>query len=286
MIRDAPSVVCAPDTLEAPCKPALPDHFSYSAMTGFHDCPRKWSYSHLIKAPREFVSSSLLLGGAIHTALEAVHLMRLSNQPASVDEAVGVFRDHWDMESEGREIRFNKGEDRALLHGVAREMIRLYVEECLPQMGQILGIEESVRVEIPGMSVPVVGRIDTLVEAPDALLVVDAKTSKAAFKNEKVPQATSQLALYASALGPLAAQFGKPVRGRLNVFRKLKKPRIETVDIDLSAADLSGVHRRLRDTWTLVRAAHASESYPANPSWMCRQCPYQARCTSDTADGI
>ena len=58
----------------------LPTHFSYSAMSTFQDCPRKWAYLYLHDAPREFVGASLLMGGSLHVAVECLHHDRLAGR--------------------------------------------------------------------------------------------------------------------------------------------------------------------------------------------------------------
>ena len=264
---------------------ALPDHFSHSSMSAFQDCPRKWRYWYLSKCPKEFVSSSLLLGKAVHAALEEIHLVHLGGKAQPLEAGFLAFERSWEEEAGAQEVRFNGGEDRAQAHGLARRMIRLYVEEHLPRLGRILAIEEEVRVEIAGMAVPAVGRIDTLVEEDGALGVVDAKTSRSALAGDKLVQASAQLALYASALAPLAGRLGRPVRGRFQVFRKLRAPRIETIPVDLPAADLARSRRTLQETWNLIAAAHAAGSFPRRASWVCRQCPFQKRCEDEAAAG-
>ena len=266
-------------------QPALPDHFSYSSMTAFQDCPRKWHYHYRVKAPRESVSSSLLLGVALHAALEEINLAWLGGQRLPIDEAMATFDAHWRRETDGQTVLFNQDEDHAGLRALAGELLSLYSQDCLSTQGRLLAVEERVAITLPGLSVPVVGRLDALVDGGQALVVVDAKTSKAGYTQQKLVPAAAQLSFYASAVEPLARQLGKPLAGRFLVFRKITRPRIDTVDVPLSPGGVQRTHRMLAETWTLIEAADRADSFPTRPSWMCRQCAFQERCTHETCLG-
>jgi putative RecB family exonuclease len=278
-VRDPP---CTAAVAISAAAGAMPDHFSISAMGTFQTCPRQWRYKYLDRASPEFVPSSLLFGAAVHTALETIHRAVMNGSVASFDEAAHVFADHWATESAEKAVRFCQGESTETLHALARSLLALYVEHHVPTLGWVRKVEESVRAALPGMSVPVVGRIDWLAEDDQALWLVDAKTARSAFNDDRLREVTPQLALYASTYMPLAAFLGKPLRGRLVLFRKLKKPRIEVRELDLGAADLAYTQQMLRETWSLIEAAYRADSFPVCPSWACKQCVYQLRCRQES----
>lgn len=264
----------------------LPRHFSYSSMTNFQGCARRWWYHYIVRAPHEHIGSSLLFGGSIHAALEQVHRIHQLKETVDFESIFTVFEEHWRRASAFRVVKFNKTETEAALFDLADALLRSYIEERLPMFGRITGIEECVRLDVPGLNVPVIGRIDAQIETDVSVVIVDAKTSKTAFKDDKLMQATAQLALYGSAFDPLGRQLGKPVRGRFVVFRKLKQPRIEVVNVDLPSADVNRTLRMLRETWALIEAAYAAGSFPANPSWQCKQCPFRNRCQTETGQNL
>jgi hypothetical protein len=66
------------------------------------------------------------------------------------------------------------------------------------------------------------------------------------------------------------------------VFRKLKHAKIKTIELNPTAADLRRVQLMLSETWGLIEAAHCSDSFPSRPSWMCRMCSFQGRCSQET----
>ena len=264
----------------------LPRHFSYSSMTNFQGCARRWWYHYIAHAPHEHIGSSLLFGGSLHAALEQTHRTHQLNEIVEFESIFTVFEEHWRRASAFREVKFNKTETEAVLFDRADALLHSYVEDRLPLAGRITGTEESVRLDVPGLNVPVIGRIDLRIETDWSVVIVDAKTSKTAFNEDKLIQATSQLALYGSAFEPLGIQLGKTIRGRFVVFRKLKRPKIEVVNVDLSAADVNRTLRMLRETWSLIEAAYAAGSFPANPGWQCKQCPFRNRCQNDTGQDL
>ena len=269
-------------TLELP----LPKHFSYSSMTNFQGCARRWWYHYVLRAPHEHIGSSLLFGASLHAALEEVHRTHRLKQGLELDSLFNVFEDHWRRESAFRVVKFNKSETEAGLFDLAEALLQIYIEERLPHFGPIVEIEECVRIEVPDLNVPVIGRVDARMETNNSLVITDAKTSKTAFNDDKLVQATSQLAIYGSAFESLSRQLGKVLRGRFIVFRKLKAPKIEVIDVDLSTADVNRTLRMLRETWALIEAAYSAKSFPANPSWQCKQCPFRSRCQHDTGQDL
>ena len=84
-------VVAPSDADEAHTTGELPTHFSYSAMSTFQDCPRKWAYAYLSDAPREFVGASLLMGGSLHVAVECLHHYRQAGFKIAVDDVGGGY---------------------------------------------------------------------------------------------------------------------------------------------------------------------------------------------------
>lgn len=260
----------------------LPEHFSFSSLSLFQQCPRKWAYTYLMDAEKEFVPAALAFGSALHRGVEALHWAVLSGSPARFEDAWAAYEASWTDECAVTAVLFGADEDRAFYDRMARVLLENYCEQHLPGLGRILAIEESVRVELPAIGVPVVGRLDLLVEGAQELLLVDFKTSQKAFDAAKLRQGALQLAVYAQALGELAESLEKPLRGRFVVLRKLLKPRIEVVDLPLDDAQVERMAPLAGEIWRLIRAAHSARAFPPLPGWSCKGCPFQARCQRET----
>lgn len=262
--------------------PDLPDHFSFSSMQQFHGCPRKWFYSYLLKAPRERQPSTLLFGAALHEALAYLHLSVKQGHAPDLATLDGAFRSQWSRMAVETEICYGKTETREELFRIARELLRLALEAS-PEKVRILAIERPVKLKLPGLTVDVVGRVDLIVEEEGVIWVVDLKTSRNTLSADQIAQGGAQLALYTAALQAEGVQELIPSRARLQVLRKIKKPKLEAVEVDIGAASLERAKRMLGDTWRLIESAASSGAFPTKPGWGCSSCPFRDRCQKDTS---
>lgn len=260
----------------------LPDHFSFSSMQQFHSCPRKWFYSYLLKAPRERQPSTLLFGAALHEALAYLHLSVKKGRVPDLATLEGAFRSQWSRLGAETKICYGKTETREGLFRMARELLRL-VLEASPEKVRILAVERQVNLKLPGFTVDIVGRVDLIIEVDGIVWVVDLKTSRNTLSADQVAQGSAQLALYTAALQAEGVQELIPSRARLQVLRKIKKPKLEAVDVDIGAASLERAKRMLGDTWRLIESAASSGAFPTRPGWACPSCPFRDRCQKDTS---
>jgi len=272
--------------VKATSESVLPDHFSFSAASTFQDCPKKWWYTYIKRLPREFNTSSLLFGASLHAALETIHFELYRDRHPKLETAIETYETNWRVEAKNNEVRFNKDETYDSLFNSARALVSDYFNQDFARLGSVLGVEQEIRLQLKGMTVPVVGRIDVLFEKADFIRVTDAKTTKAAFNEDKVHVSAAQLALYASSIEALSRQKQKPLAGRFVVFRKLKTPRIEVVDVPLTVADQNRALRMLKDTWSLIEVALSADAFPARRSWVCKQCPFLKRCDADSGAAL
>ena len=58
------------------------DHLSWSGLTTYSTCPKKFYFRYIAQVPPEFVPASLAFGGSFHRAVETVQLARI---PADID---------------------------------------------------------------------------------------------------------------------------------------------------------------------------------------------------------
>ena len=71
------------------------DYISHSAISTYQQCPLRYRFKYVDGIPERFVSSNLIFGGAIHSALE-FHFTELlcGNEPPSQDLLLTSFRTH------------------------------------------------------------------------------------------------------------------------------------------------------------------------------------------------
>lgn len=272
-----------PPMLMASGGPKLPDHFSFSSMQQFHSCPRKWFYSYLLKAPKERQPSTLRFGAALHEALAYLHLSMKQGHAPDLATLNGAFRSQWSRMGAETEICYGKNETREELFRIARELLELALEAPRERV-RILAVERPVTLKLPGLTVDIVGRVDLIVEVEGVIWVVDLKTSRNTLSADQIAQGGAQLALYTAALQADGVQELIPSRARLQVLRKIKKPKLEAVEVDIGAASLERAKRMLGDTWRLIESAASSGAFPTRPGWACSSCPFRDRCQKDTSE--
>ena len=54
------------------------DHLSWSGIQTYKQCPRKFHFRYIAKAPEEQTAAALIYGSAIHQAIECIHEARLA----------------------------------------------------------------------------------------------------------------------------------------------------------------------------------------------------------------
>ena len=249
------------------------DYLSYSAVSTFQQCPLKYHFRYVAGLPEEFTSASLVFGGAIHRAVEHHYRELLHGGPApTLDALLAAYREGW-QEHDGRDIRFGKDDDTTLDDLAARLLAAFQVSEFAHPAGKILGIEE----ELSGALVPgcpdLFARLDLLVDAGDALIVTDLKTSRSRWSDAQARDAAGQLLLYHELVRPLAD--GRPVRLEFAVVTKAKSPQFTRLPVAVDPRQLDRTKRVFERVWNAIRAGHF---YP-NPSALnCPTCGYRNAC--------
>jgi CRISPR/Cas system-associated exonuclease Cas4 (RecB family) len=139
--------------------------------------------------------------------------------------------------------------------------------------GRIIAVEETLRGEfVPGMP-DLLGRVDLMVDADDAFVIADWKTSRSRWSESQVEDATEQLLCYAA----LASDFApnRPIRLEFSVLTKTKEVQIEQHQ---SLADPRSIDRARRVAQRVWQAIEAEHFYPAPSPMNCGSCPFRAPC--------
>lgn len=245
---------------------------SASQISTWLGCHRKWAFRYVEHAPREFRSSALALGSAVHSALDWFHGEKLDGGSPAPTKVAEIFRADWDAEQE-EPIRFKDGESYASLRETGETLARLYAERFAdtrieatelpfevplvdPETGEILG--ESIR-----------GYIDLLL--PDDTLV-EVKTTARRFGDDDLRRRL-QLTAYAYAH---RLKTGRAPKLAVVSLTKTRRPAVEVATtVRTPAEDAFFVH--------LAREAAEgmdSGAYPPNPGWQCADCEFQRSCAA------
>ena len=254
------------------------DYISHSAITTYQQCPLRYRFKYVDGLPETVVSSNLIFGGAIHSALE-FHFTELlcGNDSPSHDLLLDVFQEAWRGRStEHQDIRFGKSEDHTSLSALADRMLTAFREHPASASNDtVSGIEEELRGElIPGVP-DLLARIDLLTTTDDALVITDFKTSRSRWSQNQAENSSSQLLLYSELARRLLP--GWNVKLRFLVLTKTKSPIVESFDVAVSQHRARRTITVVEHTWEAIEAGHF---YPAPSPMNCPACPFRSECNA------
>jgi CRISPR/Cas system-associated exonuclease Cas4 (RecB family) len=250
------------------------DYISYSCISAYQSCPLKWSYRYVLGIPETTVSSSLAFGSAIHQCAE-LHFRELMAGNAAPDLDMLLYEYHaaWlgrDLDT----IKFGKGEDVNTLSALAERVLVAFMESPLATpAGNIVGVEEELRGPVAEDCPDLLARIDLMVDAGDALEVIDLKTSRSRWTQNQADNSGEQLLLYSVLAQELMPE--KPVRLKFLVVTKTKVPVVEAYSVTCDPARVERTRRVLRRTW---QAICAGRPYPAPSPMSCGGCSFREPC--------
>ena len=251
-------------------------HLSWSQLTSFRGCPRRWHFSHVEQQAPAFVPASLIFGSAFHAAVQRFFEGRMAGGDPGVEELFGEFETTWQNESEhaALPVRFGSTEDELSLHARAASMLDAFRQSELARLPghQIVGVEEtfsgSIHPDLPDL----MGRLDLIWIDNDGLHLVDIKTARSRWTAEHADEAGEQLRLYARLARDLLP--GERVHLHFAVVTKTKSPVVQPLSVPAEADE-----GRLADLALPVWKAMAAGVDFTNPNPMnCSGCGYRSIC--------
>jgi putative RecB family exonuclease len=250
------------------------DYISWSAISTFRTCPLKYKFRYIDGLPEESVSSALVFGTGIHTAVEQHFQAILSGEEQpNIDRLMFAYRSAW-LPHDPDAIQFGSTETRASLDALAARMLTAFLNSPAASVqGRVLGVEEEIRGLLVDGVPDLYGRVDLLTEDDDTLVVTDIKTSRGKWSAEQVEDSGEQLLLYSHLASEISP--GKKIATRFLVLTKTKEPVIEEHTREV---DPVNVKRTLVGVERVWRAIESRVFYPAPSVMSCSTCGYRAAC--------
>ncbi|MBR9804685.1 PD-(D/E)XK nuclease family protein [bacterium] len=251
------------------------DYISFSAIATYQQCPLKYYFKYIVGLPEEVVSSSLVLGGAIHSAVEFhFNQLMIGNAAPDHDALLRSFWDEWRDRGEEVEIRFGKNEDVTKIADLADRILTEFRQSDLATPnGSILGVEEQLRGElIPGIP-DLLARIDLITETDDELTITDFKTSRSRWSGVQAEDSGEQLLLYSELAKQLAPH--KRMRLEFAVITKTASPVAERWPVTYDPARIDRTRQIVDHVWQAIQAGNF---YPAPSPLSCGGCPFRDPC--------
>ena len=250
------------------------NYLSWSAVSTFRQCPLKYRFKYLENLPEESVSSALVFGSGIHSAVEQHFQAILSGEEQpDVERLMFAYRSAW-LPHDPDSIHFGSSETQASLDALASKMLTAFLASPTASVrGRVLGVEEEIR-GILVESVPdLYGRVDLLTEDSDSLVITDVKTSRGKWSAEQVEDSGEQLLLYSHLASEISP--GKKIATRFLVLTKTREPQVEE---HVREVEPAAVKRTLAGVERVWRAISAGNFYPAPSTMSCASCGYRAAC--------
>jgi putative RecB family exonuclease len=250
------------------------DYLSWSALSTFRTCPLKYRFRYVDGLPEESVSSALVFGTGIHSAVEQHFQALLSGDPKpDLDALMFAYRSAW-LPHDPDAIQFGSSETRASLDALAARMLTAFLSSPAASVqGRVLGVEEEIRGMLVAGMPDLYGRVDLLTEDDDSLVVTDIKTSRGKWSAEQVEDSNEQLLLYSHLASEISP--GKRIATRFLVLTKTREPQIEEHIREVTPA---AVKRTLAGVELVWRAIEGGQFYPAPSTMACASCGYRAVC--------
>jgi putative RecB family exonuclease len=250
------------------------DYVSWSAISTFRTCPLKYKFRYIDGLPEESVSSALVFGTGIHSAVEQHYQAALSGEEQpDVDRLMFAYRSAW-LPHDPDTIQFGSSETRASLDALASKMLTAFLNSpAVSVQGRVLGVEEEIRGMLVDGVPDLYGRVDLLTEDTDTLVITDIKTSRGKWSAEQVEDSGEQLLLYSHLASEISP--GKKIATRFLVLTKTKEPVVEE---HVREVEPAAVKRTLASVERVWRAIESGVFYPAPSVMSCSSCGYRAAC--------
>ena len=250
------------------------DYVSWSAISTFRTCPLKYKFRYVDGLPEESVSSALVFGTGIHSAVEQHFQAILSGEERpDIDQLMFAYRSAW-LPHDPDAISFGSTETRASLDALASKMLTAFLSSPTASVqGRVLGVEEEIRGTVVEGVPDLFGRVDLVTEDSDSLVITDIKTSRGKWSQEQVEDSGEQLLLYSHLASEISP--GKKISTRFLVLTKTKEPVIEEHTREVEPV---AVKRTLAGVERVWRAIESGVFYPAPSAMSCASCGYRAAC--------
>jgi len=255
-------------------------YLSHSQLSCMRSCPRKFAFRYVENAPADFVPSSLIFGGAIHSALELYFRGRLEGLEVGSGALLSAYHDGWKRQQrdagKGIPVRFNKDQGGDSLHALADRMITSFLASPLANpKGTILGIEEELRVLLDPDLPDLLARVDLVTQTDGCLHVVDFKTSRSRWNEQKAEESGEQLLLYGVTVAGMSKHLDVAVKLHFAIITKAKNPVVQLIPILNHPERINTLKESVAAVWSAIQSGNF---YPSPSPQNCTSCPYRSRC--------
>ena len=262
-------------------------HLSASSLRMLGTCPEQFRRVY-IKGERQRPGAALIWGGADHYAHEQNFRQKIESHVDIPEPEIELaFAEGFDqkVEQEGGEAEVDWGNDRpGDLKDKGVKLAVVYHRHVSPRV-QPTSVEQAVSLELPGVIVPVVGRIDLKTVST----VIEQKTATAK-KTKPEPQWRLQGALYQLASG-LPVEWHVKTKTKVpGVYTPAEEPglRLAASPLLLNATTLR-VQRLVTSMIAMYATYGPDDPWPTGApdyGWACDYCGFRPSCAWWQDEGV
>jgi CRISPR/Cas system-associated exonuclease Cas4 (RecB family) len=249
-------------------------HWSYSAISQYLACPLRFYFQRIQGIPQTSVSSSLVLGSSVHSALAEYHRTVQEDGPTDIPKLHRIIAEAWSKREKETRITFRDGESQSDLKDQAIALVELYLKEPPPE--GIVAIEREIMAPLHNsqgeyLETPLLAVADLITEGNEELTIREFKTSGRAY-SEMEAETSLQPTCYVNVV---QETFGRPATVEYTVLVKTRTPKIQRLTTVRNEDDLA----RLGDIVEgIERGLQAQAFYPVETPLNCSTCPYRQPC--------
>lgn len=248
---------------------------SASAISTLFTCPEKFRLTYMLQQWGK-ASAATTLGNAYHYALQKNFEQKVySHKDLSLADVLDAYEEGWGQALSKEEILW-RSDDPGATKTLGAEMVKVYHRKLSPLV-QPIAVEERFEQAVPGVPVPLVGRIDLMTSRS----IIDRKTDKQGATKMR-PEWRVQALVYMAAYKKDFAWHVQSKGGVLRTYAPPKNPglllhctpgkrRAATLLVQRAWEMLSDYYARygLEQPWPGVALAHP---------YACSSCSHKPRC--------
>ena len=256
-------------------------HYSYTALNAYiNTCQLLYYYRYIEKAEAERTPVALPFGTAFHSVLSEQAQAAKTGSLMTAEEMSDAFAAYFQAAcKDAGNVVFKRDETIDDQIATARRMSEAVNLEWIDYWN-IQSVAEPFRVEVPGLSKPVIGELDMVVSEQTPFddertgpldTVVDFKTAARMWSDDK-PAKDLQATVFSYAFEKV---HGRRPSFRFDVVTKAKAPTVKRFHTSRD----DGHYRRLEKLLaTADRGIQAGVFLPNETSFACADCPFADRC--------
>ena len=256
-------------------------HYSYSSLnTYINTCQLLYYFRYVEKAEAERTPVALPFGSAFHSVLSEQAQAAKNGKLMTAEDMTDAFATYFQASCKAEpNIVFKRDESMDDQIATAKRMFDVMNKEWIDYWN-IQSVAEPFRIEMPGLSKPVIGELDMVITEKTPFddekdngydTIVDFKTAARMWPDDK-PTKDLQATVFSYAFEKIHKR--RP-SFRFDVVTKAKSP---TVRHFYTSRD-EGNYRRLEKLFTIADKSICTGIFiPNENSYSCADCPYASAC--------